>query len=86
MKTTLLLLTLLVAGCSTAPKNLYVHPERYNCDLIIPTIWDGTHPVSHFEHELVIGLTYYDYMGMQYTLVETDQPGVFSLRVKVAAP
>ena len=86
MKTTLLLLTLLVAGCSTAPKNLYVHPEKYNCDLIIPTIWDGTHPVSHFEHELVIGLTYYDYMGMQYTLVETDHPGVFSLRVKVAAP
>ena len=86
MKTTLLLLTLLVAGCSTAPKNLYVHPEKYNCDLIIPTIWDGTHPVSNFEHELVIGLTYYDYMGMQYTLVETDYPGVFALRVKVPAP
>lgn len=86
MKTTLLLLTLLVAGCSTAPKNLYVHPEKYNCDLIIPTIWDGNHPVSHFEHELVIGLTYYDYMGMEYSLHETETPGVFALRVRVAAP
>ena len=86
MKTIPLLLTLLVAGCTTAPKNLYVHPEKYNCDLIIPTIWDGTHPVSHFEHELVVGVTYHDYMGMEYTLVETETPGVFSLRVKVVAP
>ena len=77
---------LLLAGCMTAPKNVFVKPEKYNCDLIIPTIWDGTHPVSNFEHELVIGLTYYDYMGMQYTLVETDYPGVFALRVKVPAP
>jgi len=86
MKTPLLLLTLLAAGCSTAPKNLFVHPEKYNCDLIIPTIWDGTHPVSHFEHELIIGVPYYDYMGMQYTLVETEVPNVFAIKVKVANP
>ena len=86
MRTTLAMLALLAAGCSTAPKNLYIHPERYNCDLIIPTIWDGSHPVKYFQHELVIGMTYHDYMGMQYTLVDTDTPGVFVLRVQVANP
>ena len=86
MRTTALLLALFAAACSTAPKNLYIHPERYNCDLIIPTVWDGNHPVKHFEHELVIGLTYYDYMGMEYTLVDTDDPGVYVLRVQVTRP
>lgn len=77
---------LLLAGCMTAPKNVFIHPEKYNCDLIIPTIWDGNHPVTHFEHELVIGLTYYDYMGMEYTLMDTDDPGVYVLRVQVTQP
>ena len=86
MRTTALLLALLAAGCSTAPKNLYVHPERYNCDLILPTIWDGVHPVSHFEHELVLGVTYHDYMGTEYVLVKTDVPDVFALKVQVARP
>ena len=31
-------------------------------------------------------MTYYDYMGMEYTLVDTDTPGVFVLRVQVANP
>ncbi len=86
MRTTLALLALLAAGCSTAPKNLYVHPEHYNCDLILPTIWDGSHPVEHFEHELVVGVTYHDYMGMKYTLVEKETPGVYALRVEVPLP
>ena len=77
---------LLLAGCMTAPKNVFIHPEKYNCDLIIPTIWDGNHPVTHFEHELVIGLTYYDYMGMEYTLMDTEDPGVYVLRVQVTQP
>lgn len=76
----------LACGCTTTPKNLYVHPEDYKCDLIIPTIWDGGHPVQYFEHEIVIGQTYHDYYGMQYKLMPTDQPDVFSLRVKVARP
>ena len=86
MRTTIALLALLVAGCSTAPKNLYVHPERYNCDLIIPTAWDGEHPVAHFERELIVGVSYYDYMGTEYALVDTDTPGVYMLRVQVANP
>lgn len=77
---------LLLAGCMTAPKDVFVKPEKYNCDLIIPTIWDGNYPVSHFEHELAVGVTYYDYMGMQYTLVETETPNVFALKVKVVSP
>ena len=86
MKTTALLLILIAAGCSTAPKNLYVHPDRYNCDLIIPTIWDGNHPVAHFEHKLIVGFKYNDYMGTEYTLVETETPGVYALRVQVSRP
>ncbi len=86
MRTTALLFTLLAAGCSTVPKNLYVHPEKYNCDLVIPTIWDGKHPVSYFEHELVLGTTYHDYTGTEYVLVQTDVPGVFALKVKVVNP
>ena len=77
---------LLLAGCMTTPKNVLVQPEKYSCDLIIPTIWDGTHPVSYFEHELAVGVTYYDYRGIEYTLVETDTPNVFALKVKVVAP
>ena len=76
----------LACGCTTTPKNLYVHPENYKCDLIIPTIWDGSHPVQYFELEIVLGQTYHDYYGMQYKLMPTDQPDVFSLRVKVARP
>lgn len=86
MKTTALLLALILAGCSTAPKNLFVHPENYNCDLIIATKWDGNHPIKYFEHEILLGSTQYDYMGTAYTLVATDVPGVYVLRVKVDRP
>ena len=77
---------LFLAGCMTTPKNVLVQPEKYSCDLIIPTIWDGSHPVSHFEHELVVGVTYHDYRGIEYTLVETDTPNVFALKVRVVTP
>lgn len=83
MKTAALLLTLLLAGCHTAPKNLFVKPEMYSSDLIIPTVWDGNHPIAYFEHELLVGATYYDYRGVEYKLVETDVPNVFALRVQV---
>lgn len=86
MKFIYLLPAILLASCTIAPKNVYVHPEKYNCDLIIPTIWDGNHPVEHFEHELVVGTEYHDYYGMKYKLVETDVPGVFILQIKVDRP
>ncbi len=86
MKFTYLLPAVLLASCTVAPKNVFVHPEKYSCDLIIPTIWDGCHPVSHFEHELVVGSEYYDYYGMKYKLVETETPGVFILQIDVQRP
>ena len=86
MKTVAILSCLLFAGCMTAPKNVYVQPEKYNCDLLIPTIWDGNHPVKHFEHEIVLGQTYHDYYGMEYRLMPTDKPDVFSLKVEVTRP
>ena len=86
MKVLNLIAAILLVGCSTTPKNLYVHPEKYNCDLIIPTIWDGNHPVKHFEHELLLNTTYYDYRGIKYTLVETKVPNVYALRVQVVNP
>ena len=86
MKTTTLFACLLLAGCTTAPKGVYVHPEKFNCDLIIPTIWDGNYPVKNFEHEIVLGQVYHDHYGMQYMLVETDVPNVFSLQVDVVRP
>ena len=86
MRTTALLLTLLAAGCSTAPKKLFVHPEKYNCDLLITTKWDGNHPVIYFECEILLGATEYDYMGTAYTLIETDVPDVYVLRVRVERP
>ena len=86
MKTVMILSCLLFAGCMTAPKNVYVQPEKYNCDLIIPTIWDGNHPVKHFEHEIVVGHTYHDYYGMEYKLMPTKTPDVFILQVQVTRP
>lgn len=86
MKFIYLLPAVLLASCTIAPKSVYVHPERYQCDLIIPTIWDGSHPVEHFEHELVLGAQYHDYYGMKYRLVESNTPGVFILQIDVERP
>ena len=86
MKFIYLLPAVLLASCMTTPKNVYVNPENYKCDLIIPTIWDGAQPVEHFEHEIVLGQVYYDYFGMKYKFVETDTPGVFVLQVDVDRP
>jgi hypothetical protein len=86
MKTVVLLLALLFVGCTTAPKNVYVHPEKFNADLIIPLVWDGHFPVAHFEHEMVLNTEYYDYQGHMYRLVETDIPGVYAIRIDVPAP
>ena len=86
MKTVALLLSVLLVGCVSVPTKVYTHPERYSCDLIIPTSWNGSHPVEYFEHRLAVGQTYQDYLGMEYTLVATDQDTVFLLRVEVAHP
>ena len=42
--------------------------------------------MSHFEHEMVLNTPYYDYMGTKYTLVSTDNPDVFIIRVRVDKP
>lgn len=81
-----LLPAVLLASCMTVPQNVYVHPEKYNCDLIIPTIWDGEYPVDYFEHEILLGATYYDYLGMKYELVKSDVDSVFILRVRLVKP
>ena len=86
MKTVGLLLVLLFVGCTTAPKNVYVHPEKFNCDLIIPLVWDGHFPVTHFEHELMLDTEYYDYQGHMYRLVGTDTPGVYAIQIDVPKP
>ncbi len=86
MKFTYLLPAVLLASCSVAPKNVFVNPENYSCDLIIPTIWDGVHPVEHFEHEIVLNQVYHDYFGMKYKLVESETPGVFLLQIDVERP
>ncbi len=77
---------LFLTGCGAAPKKVFVHPEKFNLDLIVPTAWDGAYPVSHFEHEMVLNTPYYDYMGTKYTLVSTDNPDVFIIRVRVDKP
>jgi|TARA_R100000458_G_C8254797_1_gene231068 hypothetical protein len=86
MKTIALLLPVLFVGCMSTPAKVYVQPEKFNCDLIIPTIWDGNHPVEHFEHEMLLNAVYHDYMGHRYTLVATDTPNVFALQVDVPQP
>ena len=86
MKIIRLVPALLMVGCMTTPKDVYVSPERYQCDLIIPTVWDGNHPVQHFEHELVVGMTYHDHLGMRYKLVPTETPSVFALQIEVDKP
>ena len=57
-----------------APKNVYVQPEKYNCDLIIPTIWDGNHPVEHFQHEMILNAVYHDYYGAPVQAGENRYP------------
>ena len=86
MKIVKLFPALLLAGCMAPRKNVYVQPEKYSCDLIIPTIWDGSHPVTYFEHEMLLDTPYYDYMGQEYRLVATDVPGVFAIKVSVPKP
>jgi hypothetical protein len=86
MKTIALLLPVLFVGCMSTPAKVYVQPEKFNCDLIIPTIWDGNHPVEHFEHEMILDAVYHDYTGYKYTLVATDIPNVFALQVDVDQP
>tara|TARA_R100001224_G_scaffold90580_2_gene59706 strand:+ start:2795 stop:3010 length:216 start_codon:yes stop_codon:yes gene_type:complete len=70
----------------STPAKVYVQPEKFNCDLIIPTIWDGNHPVEHFEHEMLLDVVYHDYTGNGYKLVATDTPNVFALQVDVLQP
>ena len=86
MKTIALLLPVFFVGCMSAPTKVYVQPEKFNCDLIIPTIWDGNHPVEHFQHEMILNAVYHDYMGHQYKLVKTDTPDVFALQIDVPKP
>lgn len=89
MKAITLLIPLLAVGCAatmTTPKKVYVHPENYSCDLIIPTTWDGNQPVAHFSHELIVGKTYRDYRGMEYKLIPTQDSGVFVLQMQVNRP
>ena len=76
MKTIALLLPVLFVGCMSTPTKVYVQPEKFNCDLIIPTIWDGNHPVEHFQHEMILNAVYHDYMGNQY--VGGRHPDVFA--------
>tara|TARA_Y100001937_G_scaffold102902_1_gene141662 strand:+ start:11768 stop:12031 length:264 start_codon:yes stop_codon:yes gene_type:complete len=77
---------LFLTGCGATPKKVFVHPEKFNLDLIVPTVWDGAYPVSYFEREMVLNTSYYDYMGTKYTLVSTDNPDVFVIRVRVDRP
>tara|TARA_R110002020_G_scaffold90213_1_gene219739 strand:- start:31 stop:300 length:270 start_codon:yes stop_codon:yes gene_type:complete len=89
MKAITLLIPFLAVGCMstmTTPKKVYVHPEKYSCDLIIPTTWDGNHPVAHFSQELILGKTYQDYMGMEYKLIPTKDSSLFVLQIQVNRP
>ena len=75
-----------MVGCMSTPKNVFVHPEKYECHLLIPTKWNESHPITFFEKELIVGGTYYDYMGTEYTLIPTEDSSVFALRVSVEKP
>ena len=89
MKAITLLIPLLAVGCAatmTTPKKVYVHPEKYSLDLIIPTAWNGNHPVTHFSHELIVGKTYQDYRGIDYKLVPTEDSNLFVLQIQVNRP
>ena len=86
MKTVIAFTLLLFAGCTTVPKKLYVQPEKFNCDLLIPTSWNGDYPVKFFEHKLIVSQTYEDYNGMSYKLMPTEDPNVFSLQIVVPSP
>ena len=83
MKTVTFLLSVLLVGCVAVPTKVSTHPERYNCDIVISTVWDGSHPVEYFEHEMVVGQTYRDPLGMKYSLEATAQDSVFLLRIPV---
>ena len=86
MKTIVLFSCLLFAGCVSVPQRLYVHPQKFSCDLIIPTSWDGCYPVKYFEKKLVIDHVHTDQLGMDYKLVPTDDPKVFVLQIVVPSP
>lgn len=86
MKTITLLSPLLLVGCMSTPKNVFVRPEVYECDLIISTTWDENHPIAHFERKLEVGVPYYDYLGTEFTLVPTEDSAVYALRVVVEKP
>jgi len=74
-------------GClSHTPKNIYVHPEKYRCDLMIATRWDESFPVEHFKYELRLGEEYMDIHGMIYTLVPTEDSAVYALQVYIGKP
>lgn len=86
MKSITVVLGVLCVGCTTAPKKVYVYPEKFKSDVIIPLVWDGQYPVTHFEHEIMLNTEYYDYQGQVYRLVETDTPGVYAIQIDVPAP
>ena len=87
MKTIALFTPLLMVGClSYTPKNMYVHPQKYRCDLMIATRWDESFPVEHFQHEIKVGQEYMDVQGMTYTLVPTEDSTVYAIRVSIPKP
>jgi len=87
MKTIALFTPLLMVGClSYTPKNLYIHPEKYRCDLTIATSWNEAFPVEHFQQDLKVGEEYIDVHGMKYVLAPTEDSTVYVLRVFVPRP
>jgi hypothetical protein len=78
---------LLLMGCVTqAPKKLYVSPDKYICDIMVTTTWDGNYPVQAFEYKMEVGKTYTDQLGSNYMLVATEDTNVFAIKVFVPKP
>lgn len=87
MKAITLLSPLLMMGCfSYTPKNMYVHPEKYRCDLMIATRWNESFPVEYFQHKMKVGQEYTDVHGMTYTLIPTGDSTVYAIQVSVPKP
>jgi len=73
MKKLILFLPLLFTGCIVTSYNkVFKHPEEYTWDAMIPLDWDGNQPITTWQTELPLNMTFYGTKGFEYKLIPLD--------------
>jgi hypothetical protein len=67
---TFILTVFLFSGCYIGhiPTKVYKTPSKYGFDCMIPTYWDGEHPVRYWETTIKLGDEFTDFNGLTWVI------------------